>query len=148
MNLDFREINDEFEQAYQIMKELRTKLVLDDFITIYKQAKSADNYTLIGAYVNTECIALMGHRILYDYVHGKHLYIDDLVTTEAYRSKGVGARLLKVAEEHAKKTGCKYLRLSTGIENENARSFYEKEGLKLRAVVYKKVFAQPPSPAI
>jgi ribosomal protein S18 acetylase RimI-like enzyme len=137
MNLEYKEIVD-LEQAYQIMKELRTKLSLKDFISIYNQARSADQYTLIGAFVGDECVAVMGYRILFDYVHGKHLYIDDLVTTESYRSKGVGAKLLKKAEEIAKKSACAYFRLCTGFENESAKKFYEREGLNLRAVVYKK----------
>ena len=40
----------------------------------------------------------MGYRFLHDYVHGKHVYIDDLVTTAAIRSQGAGAKLLKYAE--------------------------------------------------
>ncbi|GHM99357.1 N-acetyltransferase [Cytophagales bacterium WSM2-2] len=141
MDLELREITTELEKVYPLMKELRPKLTLEDFITIYQQANAGNHYKIIGAYSNNDCIALMGYRILHDYVHGKHLYIDDLVTSAAHQSKGAGAKLLKEAEVLAKKSGCNYVRLCTGIENERGKEFYDREGFKLRAVVYKKQIA-------
>jgi GNAT superfamily N-acetyltransferase len=83
-------------------------------------------------------IAVMGYRILFDFVHGKHLYIDDLVTTEACRSKGYGAQLLSFAERKAQRQGCQGLRLCTGVENENGKRFYERHGWNPRTLAYKK----------
>lgn len=51
------------------------------------------------------CEALMGYRVLYDYVHGKHLYIDDLVVNETSRSQGYGASMLEFAEKESKRLG-------------------------------------------
>ena len=120
------------------MKELRTDLSFQDYIAIYEQAKVANNYTLVGAYEGGLCVALMGYRILHDYVHGKHLYIDDLVTTESCRSQGVGAKLLSFAETEAVGLGCTNLRLCTGVANEGGKKFYEREGWQFRSVVFKK----------
>ncbi len=80
----------------------------------------------------------MGFRTLFDFVHGKHLYVDDLVTAEKHRSKGIGATLLQWAETEATNTGCRGLRLCTGIQNDTAKRFYEREGWHLRAVAFKK----------
>jgi hypothetical protein len=44
-------------------------------------------------------IAIMGYRILNDFVREKHLYIDGLVTTAKCRSSGMGATLLGFAEQ-------------------------------------------------
>jgi len=60
-------------------------------------------------------VAVMGYRFLSDFVRGKHVYVDDLVSTESARSKGLGAELLKFAEDVAARSGCKSLRLCTGI---------------------------------
>jgi GNAT superfamily N-acetyltransferase len=128
----------EIERVYPVIKALRTELSFQDYIAIYKQAKSANGYTLVGAYAARECVALMGYRILHDFVHGAHLYIDDLVTLEKFRSTGIGAALLKHAIEIASKKSCSGLRLSTGIANGNAKRFYEREGWQQRAVVFKK----------
>jgi ribosomal protein S18 acetylase RimI-like enzyme len=80
----------------------------------------------------------MGHRVLHDFVHGKHLYIDDLVTTVSHRSKGIGALLLKRAEVDAQQLGCQSLRLCAGVSNEDGKRFYEKQQWQFRSVVYKK----------
>ena len=80
----------------------------------------------------------MGVRLLYDYVHLKHFYIDDLVIDENQRSNGIGAKLLQHAEELAKKEKCTGLRLCTGTENHRGIQFYEKQKWLQRALVFKK----------
>lgn len=128
----------DLERCYPVMKELRTALSFNDYMEIFEQAHAADGYEIVGIESDGEVAAVMGYRILFDYVHGKHLYIDDLVSTESQRSKGLGAQLLAYAENLAKELGCKGLRLCTGIENELGKKFYERHNWKLRAVAYKK----------
>lgn len=43
---------------------------------------------MVALVENEKILALMGYRILYDFVRGRHLYIDDLVSVE--KSKGYG----------------------------------------------------------
>jgi GNAT superfamily N-acetyltransferase len=128
----------DLKRFYPLMQELRNNLTYQNFLDIYQSAHLHDGYEIVAIESKNEILALMGYRILFDFVHGKHLYIDDLVSTEAYRSKGLGAKLLIYAEELASANGCKNLRLSTGIENEKGKQFYEKNLWKMRAVVYKK----------
>ncbi len=128
----------EREGAFEVLRELRDNLSRDSFQTIYEAARSADGYTLVGAFAETRIIGVMGYRVLWDFVHGKHLYIDDLVVTKTLRSGGLGARLLLFAEEVAKKEGCQGLRLCTGIENEGGKRFYERNDWKIRSVAFKK----------
>lgn len=129
---------DALKRVYPVLKELRTSLSWDDFVSIYEQAKERDHYRLVGIDNGGELIAIMGYRILNDFVHGKHLYIDDLVTTAKCRSSGMGATLLEFAEQEAKRLQCKGLRLCTGIENEGGKRFYERHGWQARALAYKK----------
>jgi ribosomal protein S18 acetylase RimI-like enzyme len=128
----------ELNSAFEVLKELRPHITLASFHSTYEMARVRDEYTLMGAFRNHEMVGLMGYRILFDYVHGKHLYIDDLVTIEKCRGQGIGATLLKEAELIAKKLGCTGLRLCTGIENEGGKKFYERENWEFRSVVYKK----------
>ena len=130
----------ELEAGYAVLKELRTNLTFTDFITLYKSAHQTDGYTLIGMVENDRYVAVMGYRILHDFVHGKHLYVDDLVVIRGQQSKGIGSKLLAYAEEIAEKQGCQGLRLCTGKENERGIKFYEREGWNPRAIAFKKVF--------
>lgn len=128
----------ELEKCYPIMKELRPHLKFDDYISIYDQAHRADGYEIVALMQNQQIVALMGYRILYDYVRGKHLYIDDLVTTQKMQSQGFGAELLQYAEQIASQEACHILRLCTGIENERGVLFYEKNAWTKRAYAYTK----------
>lgn len=121
-----------------LLQELRPHIEEKDFISIYQNARAADGYTFYGYYEGGSCVGLMGLRYLYDYVHSYHLYIDDLIVTSKRQSKGIGASLLKFAEELAREKKCSGLRLCTGVENEAGKRFYEREGWNLRAVAYKK----------
>lgn len=129
----------DLEKVYPVVHELREHLNLDEFIKLYEQAHKMSNYQLVAFEDEQEnIIAAMGYRILVDFVHGRHLYVDDLVTCAKFRSKGIGAKLLKIAEGIAAENNCNNLRLSTGIQNENGKKFYESNSWLLKAVVYKK----------
>lgn len=137
---DIREVTDKqgLESAFSVMKELRTHIDMETFLSVTAAAKGEGGYKIVALERGSELLAVMGYRILTDFVHGRHLYIDDLVVTKDQRSAGHGARLLKYAEEMARKHECVGLRLCTGIENEAGKRFYEREGWALRAVAYKK----------
>ncbi len=128
----------DLERFYPVMKELRKDLLFEDYMTICKNAHGADGYEIVAIESDKKVLAVMGYRVLHDFVHGKHLYIDDLVSTATHRSQGLGAKFLKYAEDLAKELGCKGLRLCTGIENEQGKKFYERHDWKLRSVAYRK----------
>lgn len=128
----------DLERIYPVMKELRKDLSYEDFLTIYDQAHEADGYEIVALEQGGQILAAMGYRILFDYVHYKHLYIDDLVSSEKYRSQGLGAKLLEYAEELAKQLECRGLRLCTGVDNDRGKKFYEKNNWQLRAIAFKK----------
>lgn len=67
------------EEFFPIMNELRRNLSTKEFFEIYKQASEINGYKIIGLKKGQTIVAIMGYRVLYDYVHGKHLYIDDQV---------------------------------------------------------------------
>lgn len=129
----------EMPKVFSILKELRPKLSYPDFLFLYKKAHLSNGYELVFIENENEILALMGYRIIFDFVHGKHLYIDDLVTSEYQRSKGLGAKLLSYAEVVARQLNCKGLRLCTGVENKHGQRFYESNGWQARAIAYKKI---------
>lgn len=130
--------NEDLERCYPILLELRPHLSFADYLSIYQESHTANGYEIVAIEVDEKIQAVMGYRFLSDYIRGKHIYIDDLVSTEAARSKGMGAELLRFAENVAEQNKCKTLRLCTGIENEGGIKFYERLGWIRRAFAYTK----------
>lgn len=128
---------EELKSVFPLMKQLREHLNEEQFVSLIQSAMAESRYQLLGFFENGKCQGLMGFRILTDLVHGRHLYIDDLVVDQNLRSKGLGAKLLSKAKDIAKAENCKRLRLCTGADNDRGKNFYERNGWKLRAVVYK-----------
>lgn len=128
----------DLERCFSVMHELRPHLNLEEYLSIYEQAHKHDGYEIVFIEQNGSVVAVMGYRFLFDFVRGKHVYIDDLVTSEKVRSLGLGAKLLKYAEEIARHSNCAGLRLCTGIDNHRGVQFYEKHGWQKRAFAYSK----------
>jgi GNAT superfamily N-acetyltransferase len=129
-----------WQAPFALLVELRPHLSFDTFVERCRAAQAADAYTLYGAYDEERLVGVMGIRTLTDLLHGRHLYIDDLVVAPAVRSQGVGRRLLQYAEHLAAEGGGVGLRLCTGIDYEPAKRFYVREGWSARAVAFKKLF--------
>src|SRR5688500_4380306 len=128
----------QLDAAFELLQPLRPRLSREDFFRIYEQASKNDQYTLAGYFENERFVGLAGFRVLYDYVHLKHIYIDDLVVHPDYRRRGVGALLLDYVQQQAQALGCTRLRLCTGLDNQSAIRFYEKQGWESKTIVFKK----------
>jgi len=141
--MDFKYIEsvEDARKVFPILKELRTHLDEGEYLKGLAAARAGSDYKFVGAFEGAECLGLMGYRILHDFVHGRHLYVDDLVVTGNKRSKGLGSKFLTFAKEIAAKENCKRLRLCTGADNNEGRKFYEKNGWEMKAVVYKSIIS-------
>lgn len=143
--MEFRILKSEQEMklGFAVLHELRPHLDWEGFVAITEKARLCDQYTLVGLMDGEACLGVMGFRILYDYVRGQHLYIDDLVVSEPYRSKRYGAQFLQFAEKVAFESGCKVMRLCAANANHGGKKFYEREGWSNRAVVFQKEVTPP-----
>jgi ribosomal protein S18 acetylase RimI-like enzyme len=137
---EFRELTSdaELKEAYTVLRHLRIGLTPDEFRSLYADAHKQSGYTILGLMEKGRCVAVMGFRLLADFVHGRHLYVDDLVVLPELRSKGLGAACLAHAERIARERGLDSIRLCTGVDNEAGRRFYEREHYTAKAVAYKK----------
>jgi len=88
------ETDEKIENCFDVMSELRTHLKREDFLTTIQNMEK-DGYRL--AYIEEQgiIVAVAGYRIASNLFMGKHLYVDDLVTSEQARSIGHGEQLLK-----------------------------------------------------
>lgn len=126
----------DLKRFFPVISELRPRLTFNEYVELYNEAHKRDEFNLVAIEEDNIVLAVMGYRILFDFVRGKHVYIDDLVSTEAARSKGLGAELLLFAKKIAIDEKCKGLRLCTGLDNFRGIKFYEKHGWTRRAYAY------------
>ncbi len=128
----------DLKRCFTVIQELRPHLDVETFLKYCAEANNQDQYQILVAEDDGKIMAAMGYRFLTDLVRGRHVYIDDLVTTAEARSQGLGSLLLKKAEEIAVNGNCKSLRLCTGLDNAGGIQFYEREGWSKRAYAYTK----------
>lgn len=129
---------EEWDEGFAVLKELRTELTWSQFRVLYAAAHAASGYQLRGWFNGPRCGGVVGYRVLTDFVHGRHLYVDDLCVRAECRSQGLGKQILQWAETEARRLGCQGLRLCTGVDNARGKSFYEANGWQPRALAYKK----------
>jgi hypothetical protein len=70
--------------------------------------------------------------------HGKRFYVDDLVTDEAQRSRGVGHALLEFLQGLARARGGASIDLDSGTHRTRAHRFYFREGFVIPSFVFTK----------
>ena len=63
----------------------------------------------------------------------KTFYIDDICVDEKYRHQHIGTSLFEFAKQEAKRLGCYEIGLYLWEGNEEAKKFYEKMGMKVKA---------------
>jgi GNAT superfamily N-acetyltransferase len=78
-------------------------------------------------------------RVIENTYEGRRLYVDDLVSDEAYRSRGIGRSLLQHLERHARTLQCDVLALDSGTQRTDAHRFYFREGLVIPAFSFRKI---------
>lgn len=121
----------EIESCFCVLQELRPKI--DDkkaFIDqIERQIK--EGYALVYTLDEDEVGACMGFRMFETLAWGKILYIDDLITREKSRKKGLGAFLISYAIEQGRSQHCNEIHLDSGFARFDAHRLYLNKGFKL-----------------
>lgn len=120
----------ELEACYPVIMQLRPFLkdAADWCGRAAVMAKAG--YQVLAAWKQDRVVAVAGFRVMENLIHGRFLYVDDLVTTFDSRGQGLGASLLKELTDIATEDSCSRLVLDTATTNVNARRFYAREGLR------------------
>lgn len=128
MNIHIADTDKEITDCYSVMSELRPHIPEGEFLSkVRGQMKSG--YLLAAAENGGNIVAVAGFRIGENLAWGRFLYVDDLVTSGKYRSKGYGSEFLSWLRIYAENEGCQQLHLDSGIQRESAHRFYEREGV-------------------
>jgi ribosomal protein S18 acetylase RimI-like enzyme len=129
-DLDIRLIGEtEIAACYSLMRLLRPHLRSEaEFIERWRR-QAGQGYSMLAFWRAQRPVALAGFRVQENLVHGRFLYVDDLVTDESERGRGHGARLLDRLKAEGRALGCRKLVLDTALENTLAHRFYNRQGL-------------------
>lgn len=88
-------------------------------------------------------LAVAGYRLYDTFAHGPILYVDDLVTAAAQRSRGAGHLLLAWLTETARREGCRSIQLDSGTQRVDAHRFYLRERFAIRSFRFVRALDAP-----
>jgi len=131
MTLALRHAESDAEIAlcFPVMHALRPGLASAADLFAYVGRQRLLGYRLLAGWNGTTPVALAGYRHQENLVHGPHLFVDDLVTTEGGRGQGHGAHLLAALVTEARALHCRKIVLGTALDNALAHRFYYRQGM-------------------
>jgi GNAT superfamily N-acetyltransferase len=110
-------------RCFPVMRQLRTHLDDADFVAAIRR-QAAGGYHLAYLESSGTVCAVAGYRFIDNLFSRRILYVDDLSTDEAVRSRGHGGRLFDWLVEEARAAGCEALELDSGVQRFDAHRFY------------------------
>ena len=114
---------------FPLMQQLRPNLTsADDFLGRCRR-QAAGGYRLLALFEGDQPRALAGYRIQENLIHGRFLYLDDLVTEASARSRGYGETLIRHLRDQARAADCAKLILDTPMSNALGHRFYFRCGM-------------------
>lgn len=131
----------EIAACFPVMVQLRPHLAGAEELVTRVQRQRTAGYRLLAAWRDGVPIALAGYRQEENLIHGRFLYVDDLVTAEGERGAGLGARLLDAVAAEGRRLGIDRLVLDTALDNVLAHRFYYRQGMLARALRFSRPIA-------
>lgn len=117
----------EWREAFRVIQQLRTHLDEEEYLDLVKEAAQKDNYQMAALFEDRRIVAVIGFMPMITLYNGRFIWVCDLVTDSASRSKGHGATLLNYVEKWAKEHNYSKVSLSSGLKRVDAHRFYEEK---------------------
>ena len=114
---------EQVRRCHAVARQLRPHLDEDAFIAQVAR-QQAEGYQLACFDDGDGVRGVAGFRFFETLFAGPMMYVDDLVTDETQRSKGVGGALLDWLAAQARARGCAELHLDSGVHRFDAHRFY------------------------
>lgn len=120
-------------RCFDLMHKLRQNLSSADDFVGYWERQRRRGYRLAAQFQGEVPVILAGFRIRENLVHGRYLYVDDLIADSAVRNQGGGTIMMQhlIATANAKR--CTKILLDTPVSNVGAQRFYYRQGLTITA---------------
>lgn len=100
----------------------------------------ADGGRMLVATEAENVVGVAVYRVFEDTFNGIRCYVDDLVTDEQRRSRGVGHAMIEWLAEAARRAGCDGLSLDSGTQRTQAHQFYFREGFVIPSFNFRRTF--------
>ncbi|POZ61134.1 GNAT family N-acetyltransferase [Chromobacterium alticapitis] len=145
MSLEIRDIDtsEGLRACFPLMRQLRPHLSGPDELVERWERQRREGYRLLGLYQDERLVALAGWRPTENLVHGRHMYVDDLVTDESCRGQKLGEALLNHLRRLAGRHDCAKLLLDTPMANTLGHRFYYRQGLVATALRFLQPLRDP-----
>ena len=133
MNIALAETDADIVRCFDVMQQLRPHLEAASFVARVRGMQREGFHLALLADDAGVVHAAAGYRYLDKLFAGRTLYVDDLVTDTAQRSRGHGGALLGWLKAEAKRHACVLLELDSGVQRFEAHRFYFRERLHVSA---------------
>lgn len=129
MTIHLAQTDTETCDYYPVMHTLRPHLTAEQFLSRIRQQQQT-GYHLAYLRQGDAIVAVAGFRVGENLAWSPYLYVEDLVTAPAQRSRGYGAALLAWVQEYGAELGCQQIHLDSGLQRTDAHRFYDREGFQ------------------
>lgn len=116
--------------CFPVLRELRPQLVESEFLARVRRQQQ-ERFQLAFVADAGEVVAVAGYRFMEKLFSDRVLYVDDLVTRDAARSRGYGHALFQWLAAQAREQGCSILELDSGVQRFAAHRFYLRERMAI-----------------
>ena len=130
---------DWLEKAERVHRQLRPQLPADYVSRLREIFAAGGRMALAVEPGEKEVVSVALWRLIENTCEGRRLYVDDLVSDAARRSRGAGRQLLGWLEGKARSLGCDVLALDSGVQRQDAHRFYFREKMVISSYSFKKV---------
>lgn len=137
LKIGLAETPDAIQRCFRVMSHLRPHVEETEFVPRV-QAQQAQGYQLACVLDGGEVVAVAGYRVMEMLASGRTMYVDDLVTDDARRSRGYGKALLDWLQARACEQGCETFSLDSGTHRQEAHAFYFRERMRVTSFHFAK----------
>jgi len=120
--------------CFAVMQQLRPKLADRASFVAQVRRQAAQGYRVLALWAGERPVACAGYRVTENLIRGRFMYVDDLVTDAAERSRRHGDRLFDELVAEARRQQCRSLVLDSGIDNGAAHRFYFRRRMTVTAL--------------
>ena len=121
---------EELKPVASVLLQLRPQFDLNGLVTRIKMQQK-NRYKLAYVVSDGKVLCVAGFVTGYKLAWGKHIYIDDMVTHEKYRSTGAGKFLIEWFKSYAKENGYEEIHIDSSVLRFLSHKFYLGRGFHI-----------------